>query len=159
MDGVVAVLDIGKTNVKLATFAGDGRLLWERSMPNRVVREPPYPHADVKKIWDFLVGALSEANETHPVDSIVATTHACTGAFVDDGGLLLPAMDYEFAGVDEIEPLYSSLRPPFVETFSPTLPAGLNLGRQIAWAEAPFPRCFRSRAILFDLSAVLGVAA
>jgi sugar (pentulose or hexulose) kinase len=142
MDGVVAVLDIGKTNVKLATFAGDGALLWERSMPNRVAPEPLYPHADVDNIWDFLIGALSEANRVHEIASIIATTHACTGAFVDDDGLLLPAMDYEFAGVDEIEPFYSSLRPPFSESFSPRLPAGLNLGRQIAWQKKRFPEAF-----------------
>ena len=54
MNGAAAVLDIGKTNVKVATFARDGALLWERAMPNRVCAGPPYPHADVEKIWEFL---------------------------------------------------------------------------------------------------------
>ena len=49
------VLDIGKTNVKVATFACDGALVWERTMPNRMVPGPPYPHADVEKIWEFLL--------------------------------------------------------------------------------------------------------
>jgi hypothetical protein len=31
MSGVTAVLDIGKTNVKVATFGGDGVLVWERA--------------------------------------------------------------------------------------------------------------------------------
>jgi len=34
MSQTVAVLDIGKTNVKLALF-DEGKLLWERSAPNR----------------------------------------------------------------------------------------------------------------------------
>jgi L-fuculokinase len=142
MSGAVAVLDIGKTNVKLATFASDGALLWERATPNRVVPGPPYPHADVEKIGAFLIGALAEANKAHEIAAIVATTHACTGAFVDGDRLLLPVMDYEFAGVDEIEPAYAPLRPPFSECFSPTLPAGLNLGRQIAWQRQRFPEAF-----------------
>jgi sugar (pentulose or hexulose) kinase len=142
VNGAVAVLDIGKTNVKLATFAGDGALLWERSTPNRVAPGPPYPHADVEAIWTFVIEALAEANRAKEISAIVATTHACTGAFVDDSRLLLPVMDYEFAGVEEIEPLYAPLRPPFSESFSPKLPAGLNLGRQIAWQKQQFPDAF-----------------
>jgi sugar (pentulose or hexulose) kinase len=142
MNGVVAVLDIGKTNVKLATFAGDGAVLWERSKPNLVAPGPPYPHADVEAIWAFLIGALGEANRAREIGAIVATTHACTGALVDEAGLLLPVMDYEFAGIEEIEPLYAPLRPPFSESFSPSLPAGLNLGRQIAWQKQRFPDAF-----------------
>jgi L-fuculokinase len=104
MDGAVAVLDIGKTNVKLATFAPDGALLWERATPNRVVPGPPYPHAAVEAIGAFLVAALAEANRAAPVGAIVATTHGCAGALIDEAGLVLPVLDYEFSGVDEIDP-------------------------------------------------------
>src|SRR4051794_6233961 len=109
MSDVTAVLDIGKTNVKVATFAGDGALLWERTTPNRVAPGPPYPHADVEHIWDFLHRTLAEANRDNPIATIVATTHGCAAALVDDFGLVLPVMDYEFAGVDEIEPSYAPL--------------------------------------------------
>ncbi len=142
MAGVVAVLDVGKTNVKLEVFAPGGELLWERSIANRVVPGPPYPHADVEVIWTFLITALREANAAHPFDAIVPTTHACAGALVDEADLLLPVMDYEFTGVEEIEPLYAKLRPPYAETLSPPLPAGLNLGRQIAWQRQHFPEAF-----------------
>lgn len=133
MSGATAVLDIGKTNVKVATFAADGELLWERVTPNRVVPGPPYPHADVEAIWDFLLKALAETNKVNEIGAIVATTHGCAAALVDDAGLVLPVMDYEFAGVDDIEPFYAPLRPAFSESFSPKLPAGLNLARQLAW--------------------------
>lgn len=113
MDGAVAVLDIGKTNVKLASFAPDGALLWERATPNRVLPGPPYPHADVEAIGAFLLAALAEANRAAPVAAIVTTTHGCAGALIDKSGLVLPVLDYEFAGVDEIEPAYAPLRPPF----------------------------------------------
>src|SRR5271156_3024554 len=119
MAGAIAVLDIGKTNVKLALFARDSALLWSRSSPNRVAPSPPYPHADVEAIDAFLLDALREARSVAPIDVIAPTTHGCAGALIDDAGLVLPAMDYEFAGVDEIEPLYAPLRPPFSETYSP----------------------------------------
>jgi sugar (pentulose or hexulose) kinase len=149
MNGVVAVLDIGKTNVKVATFDSDGAIVWERAIPNRVAPGPPYPHADVDTIWRFLLAALAEANKVQPLATIVATAHACTGAFVGDEQLLLPVMDYEFAGVEEIEPTYASMRPLFSESFSPKLPAGLNLARQIAWQQAKFPdACDRAQYYL-----------
>jgi sugar (pentulose or hexulose) kinase len=148
MAGGVAVLDVGKTNVKLEVFAPGGELLFERSIANRVVPGPPYPHADVEAIWAFLIAALREANAAHPIDAIVPTTHACAGALVDEAGLLLPVMDYEFTGVEDIEPLYAKLRPPYEETLSPPLPAGLNLGRQIAWQRQHFPEAF-ARAKLY----------
>ena len=91
MSGVTAVLDIGKTNVKVATFAGDGALLWERVAPNRGAPGPPYPHADVEEIWDFLLEALAEANMANEIATIVATTHGCAAALIDDSGLVLPA--------------------------------------------------------------------
>jgi L-fuculokinase len=142
MSGVTAVLDIGKTNVKVATFASDGALLWERATPNRVAPGPPYPHAEVEKIWDFLLAALADANKANAIANIVATTHACTAALVDASGLVLPVMDYEFADVEAIEPVYAPLRPPFSESFSPALPAGLNLGRQLAWQKQYFAEAF-----------------
>jgi sugar (pentulose or hexulose) kinase len=149
MNGVTAVLDIGKTNVKVATFACDGALVWERTMPNRMVPGPPYPHADVEKIWEFLLGALAEANKVNGIAAIVPTTHGCAAALIDDSGLVLPVMDYEFAGVEEIEPLYAPLRPPFSQTFSPALPVGLNLARQLAWQQRRFAEVFaRAKCLL-----------
>jgi sugar (pentulose or hexulose) kinase len=142
MSGAVAVLDIGKTNVKVATFAPGGALLSERSTPNAVLPGPPYPHADVESIWAFCLEALGEANKAHEIREIVPTTHGAAGALIDDLGLLLPVMDYEFAGVEEIEAEYQRLRPPFSESFSPRLQAGLNLGRQIAWAKVRHPENF-----------------
>ena len=132
MSQTVAVLDIGKTNVKLALFE-HGRILWETSAPNLVLSGPPYPHEDVESAWSFFLDALREAARTHQISAIVPTAHGAAGALIGDGELAAPVMDYEFTGIDEIEPDYTNLRPPFSETLSPKLPAGLNLGRQLAY--------------------------
>jgi sugar (pentulose or hexulose) kinase len=142
MSGAVAVLDIGKTNVKLEVFAPKGAILWERSTPNRVLPGPPYPHADVEAIWAFLIEALREADPAPAIATLVTTTHGCAGALVDEAGLVLPVLDYEYAGIDDIEPSYAGLRPPYAETLSPKLPGGLNLGKQMAWQKARFPGAF-----------------
>ncbi len=142
MSGSVAVLDVGKTNVKLAVFDASGALLWERATPNEILPSPPYPHANVEAIWNFFIRALRDAKLVHTIDAVVPTTHGCAAALVDDSGLVLPVLDYEFAGVDEIEALYVNLRPPYSQSLSPRLPGGLNLGRQLAWQKQRFPQDF-----------------
>lgn len=132
MSQTVAVLDIGKTNVKLALF-DDGRLLWEKSAPNCIRPGPPYPHEDVESAWNFFLDALREAAHTHQISAIVPTAHGAAGALIGENALAAPVMDYEFAGVEMIEPDYARLRPPFSESLSPKVPAGLNLGRQLAY--------------------------
>lgn len=141
MSQTVAVLDIGKTNVKLALF-DDGRLLWEKSAPNRVLPGPPYPHEDVESAWTFFLDALREAARTHQVSAIVPTAHGAAGALIGESELAAPVMDYEFTGVEAIEPEYAGLRPPFSESLSPKVPAGLNLGRQLAYQKWRWPDLF-----------------
>ncbi|WP_035663899.1 FGGY-family carbohydrate kinase [Bradyrhizobium sp. Ec3.3] len=141
MSQTVAVLDIGKTNVKLALF-GDGRLLWEKSAPNCIRPGPPYPHEDVESAWNFFLDALREAARTHQISAIVPTAHGAAGALIGESALAAPVMDYEFTGVEVIEPDYASLRPPFSESLSPRLPAGLNLGRQLAYQKWRCPDLF-----------------
>ncbi|HLW92825.1 MAG TPA: FGGY family carbohydrate kinase [Roseiarcus sp.] len=141
MSGVVAVLDIGKTNVKLALF-DQGKLLWEKSTPSRVLPGPPYPHEDVETVWSFAISALREAGRAHRIGAIVPTAHGAAGALIDDESLAAPVMDYEFAEVEEIEPEYAKLRPPFSESLSPKVPAGLNLGRQVAYQKWRRPELF-----------------
>ncbi len=128
-----AVLDIGKTNVKLRVVDEQLNRCFDRSCPNRVVEEGLYPHHDIDGLWTWFCAALAEAASEFAIDVIVVTTHGATAALVDDGaGLALPVMDYEFAGPAQ-EKDYEDLRPAFSETCSPSLPAGLNLGRQLLW--------------------------
>lgn len=141
MSQTVTVLDIGKTNVKLALF-DEGRLLWERSAPNCIRPGPPYPHEDVESAWTFFLDALREAARTHQISAIVPTAHGAAGALIGENELAAPVMDYEFTGVDVIEADYATRRPPFSESLSPNLPAGLNLGRQLAYQKWRCPDLF-----------------
>jgi sugar (pentulose or hexulose) kinase len=144
-DGLI-VLDIGKTNAKLALIDAQGRLLAERRRASVVRRDGAYPHLDIEGIWDWLLEGCRAFAALAPVSAIVPVTHGATAALVDDTGLVLPVLDYE-APLDEVD--YDSLRPPYAETFSPRLPAGLNLGRQLAWLARRFPADFaRARHIL-----------
>ena len=71
------------------------------------------------------------------------TTHGATCALLDaHGDLALPVLDYEHDGPDTLAAEYDAVRPPFAETGSPRLPAGLNLGAQIFWQQRRFPDAF-----------------
>jgi sugar (pentulose or hexulose) kinase len=133
------VLDIGKTNVKLALIDVAGQLVAEHRRPNTIRVDGPYPHHDVDAIWDwFLTGCRSLAALAH-VTAIVPVTHGATAALIDDAGLVLPVLDYE-APLPDVG--YEHVRPAFAETYSPALPAGLNLGRQLVWLADRFPADF-----------------
>ena len=137
----VLVLDIGKTNAKLALV--DTASLAEievLTQPNRVLPGPPYPHADAEGIWAFLCAGARALHARHGVDAVVATTHACAAALLDaDGRLALPILDYEHDGPDSLAAAYDEIRPDFAETGSPRLPLGLNLGAQLFWQFRAFP--------------------
>jgi sugar (pentulose or hexulose) kinase len=103
---------------------------------------PPYPHEDVHRAWAFFLAALSEAARAHKIGALVPTAHGAAGALIGMSDLVLPVMDYEFPGVEQIEPHYAQIRPPFSETLSPKVPAGLNLGRQLAYQKWRCPDHF-----------------
>ncbi len=131
----IAVIDIGKTNAKLAIVrAADLAELAVVTRPNTVQPAPPYPHFDVAGHWDFLLGALCDLHRDHGIDAISITTHGACAALLDkDGNLAAPVLDYEHPGPQDTAAAYDAIRPPFAETGSPRLPLGLNLGAQFHW--------------------------
>ena len=129
----IAVIDIGKTNAKLALVDLPG--LVERAVitrPNPVLPGPPWPHYDTEGLWDFLLAGLADFHARHGVDAISITTHgACAAFLAKDGRLAAPVLDYEHDYPAAVIADYSALRPDFGETGSPRLAHGLNLGAQL----------------------------
>lgn len=137
----VAVIDIGKTNAKLALVDLDTlQELDVVTRPNTVLPGPPWPHFDVEGIWDFLLDAMARCAQSHGIDAISITTHgACAALIGHDGNLAAPILDYEHDGPTASAAEYDKLRPDFKETGSPRLPNGLNLGAQLHWQFAKDP--------------------
>ena len=147
----VAVIDIGKTNAKLALVDLDTLSeIAVRTTPNTVLADGLYPHFDCERIWSFILDGLAAFHGEKQVGAISVTTHGCAAALLgEEGQLAMPVLDYEFAGPDETGADYAVVRPPFSETGTPRLPGGLNLGAQIFWQERAFPREFaKVRTIL-----------
>lgn len=136
----IVVVDIGKTSTKLVVVDEAGSVREERRVPARVLKDPPYPHLDVDGTFAWIVGGLCDLSQRWPIETIVPVAHGAAAALLAGDELALPMMDYEFNGPEEIADAYPA--PPFRETLSPHLPAGLNLGRQLHWQAARMPDRF-----------------
>ncbi len=137
----IAVIDVGKTNAKLALV--DAARLEEIAVvtrPNLVRPGPPWPHFDLDGHWAFFLEHLAAFHRAHGVDAISVTTHGASAVLLAaDGTLAAPMLDYEHDGPDTVTADYDALRPPFSETGSPRLPLGLNVGAQLHWQLAVDP--------------------
>ena len=142
-----AVLDIGKTHIKLL-FLSDNTELASFSCKNSPITGM-YSQCDVTAIWSWLTETFRSCNLTSSVEALIITTHGAAAALINDAnlseptGLVLPILDYEDEKVESCESDYCDIRPSFSETFSPSLPAGLNLGKQLFWrnSKTEFKRC------------------
>lgn len=146
----ILVIDIGKTNAKLGLVdRQSGSLIETFTRDSRVVDRPPYPHLDTEGLWKWIVEHLAQAAALAHVECIAVTAHGAAAALVTDDALALPVIDYEFEGPDASASRYDALCSSFTETYSPKLPAGLNVGRQLFWQREQFPEQFaRARALL-----------
>ena len=137
----IAVIDIGKTNAKLALV--DLSTLTELAVvtrPNIVQPGPPYPHYDVDGHWAFLLDALAQFHREHRIDAISVTTHGACAALLDsNGALATPILDYEHTYTAEMVEAYDAIKPDFAHTGSPKLAGGLNIGAQLHWLFASDP--------------------
>lgn len=140
----VAVIDIGKTNAKVVLFdLATSSEIAVRTVPNRVLETPPYPHFDTEALWSFILSALRELHAERGFEAISITAHGATIVVLDGTGeLALPVLDYEHAGPDDLAAEYDAIRPPFAETGSARLPGGLNVGAQLFWQQQRFPDLF-----------------
>jgi len=137
----VGVIDIGKTNLKVAVVdLAQGQEVGVLTRPNEVLAGPPYPHFDLKGHWHFVCDALRDLHRQHRIDALSVTTHGASAVLLDrDGNLAVPMLDYEYDGPDSLAADYDALRPDFAQTGSPRLSMGLNLGAQLHWQLASDP--------------------
>lgn len=140
----IAVIDIGKSNAKLALVDHESRQVRDaRTTPNTIATNGPYPHYDVDGLWAWIKGGLAAFNATAEIDTISVTTHGACFVLLAGDRLAMPVLDYEYTALDDIASEYRAVRGAFSETLSPDLPNGLNVGHQIFWQSRRFPDAFQ----------------
>ena len=141
---LIAVFDVGKTNAKLTlTDPALGQEIWSARRANAVVESAAGRQLDVVAIEAWLLASLRAAPERERISVIVPIAHGAAAVLVDHAGEVLAAPDYEDACFDELADEYRAQRDPYALTFSPHLPQGLNLGRQLYFLQQRRPEQFQ----------------
>jgi L-fuculokinase len=140
---LIAVLDVGKTNAKISLVdPALGQEIWSARRANEVIQGPATRELDVVGIEAWLLDSLRSAPQRERVVAIVPIAHGAAAVLVDHAGTVLAAPDYEDTCFDEVAEEYAALRDSFAVTYSPNLPQGLNLGRQLYFLQQRHPELF-----------------
>jgi L-fuculokinase len=146
---LVAVFDVGKTNAKLSLVdVALGREVWSARRANDVVQGAACRELDVAAIERWLLESLRDAPGRERIAVIVPIAHGAAAVLVDHAGEVLVAPDYEDTCFDEVGAEYAPLRDAYSSTFSPGLPHGLNLGRQLFYLQTRHAGLFQRAAHL-----------
>ena len=141
---LIAVLDVGKTNAKIALVdPALGQEIWSARRANAVIQGAATRELDLVAIESWLLESLREAPQRERVAAIVPIAHGAAAVLVDHAGEVLAAPDYEDTCFDQVAGEYGALRDPYAMTFSPNLPQGLNLGRQLFYLQQRHAELFQ----------------
>jgi sugar (pentulose or hexulose) kinase len=137
---LIAILDVGKTLAKLSFLTRNGKQVGRISRKNCPVKIGEYTALDVEGIKSWLEPALYTLVRQHgPIDAIIPVGHGAAAVIIKNGAIALPPMDYEQEIPADVRAQYDQERDQFPMTGSPSLPAGMNLGRQLAYLEKLHP--------------------
>jgi sugar (pentulose or hexulose) kinase len=143
-----AVLDMGKTNVKLNAVTLDGHVLETVATPNVVRDGPPWRHNDLEAIGGWALAELSGLCRRHSVGHFIATGYGSGGVLVardpdgPNGGVALPMVDYEQPLPAAVAEAYITLSGSFADRGSAIMQAATHQARQMLWMEREAPRQF-----------------
>jgi len=144
---LIAEFDIGKTHTRLSTIdARTGAQTWNVRRATRCVDTPIGRQLDIAGIESWLIETLRTAPGREHIRALVPVAHGAAAVLVDDRGEVLAAPDYEDPRFESMNAEYDPQRDPFTETYSPALPLGLNLGRQLFYLEMREPELFARAA-------------
>jgi sugar (pentulose or hexulose) kinase len=145
--GEIAVLDIGKTNVKLSAADRAGNVLESLSHPNDTRPGPPWRHHDLAALCPWVAESLADLCRRHPVHRLVPVGHGSGGVLVSEDpeaggtGAALPMIDYEEPCPPWIDAAYRARAGSFEDRGSAVMMASTHAARQLLrmQTEAPGP--------------------
>ena len=145
----IAVVDIGKTNSKIALFSPSGEMLAQRKLANTLNSGPPYKFLNPEPALDLCREALPELDQIVPIDVVVPCSHGASITCVDmDGRLSVPVMDYTEEPPPDIVAAYRAIEPGFEESGTPHLPIALLQGLQLYMESRVLPEAFSNTAAI-----------
>jgi sugar (pentulose or hexulose) kinase len=140
--GIVAVFDVGKTNLKVLLSTDDGHPVDQLSRPNDASGREPYLAIDIEAIEAWFLEAVADLGRRHPIDAIIATGHGCASILCDDAGPVLPMMDYEAPCPAWVDEAYRAEWPGYGEVACMIGPGAMRPAKQMLWQSIAFPEAF-----------------
>jgi len=134
----IAVLDIGKTNLKLLVASEDGWPLETHTIPNVANTAGPYLAYDLAGLEEWFLDALAVVSQRHAIGAVIATAHGCGAVLVDGNTPVLPMMDYDAVSAPAIDQAYARIAPAYEEVFC-GISGAMRLGKQLLWQESAHP--------------------
>lgn len=149
-DGLIAALDVGKTHTRLTLIEPrTGKEVWSTRRLNQSAKTALGMQLDLAGIERWLIDEFHSAPHRERIEIIVPIAHGAAAVLIDQHGRTLAAPDYEDPCFEQVSAAYEPERDPFEHTYSPSLPLGLNLGRQLFYLQQREPEVFsRARHIL-----------
>ncbi|WP_062227928.1 FGGY family carbohydrate kinase [Aureimonas frigidaquae] len=142
----VAVIDAGKTNLKLAVAAADGTILDQISTGNGVTQREgaPWRRHDLAAAEAWLLDALGQAARRFRLEAIVAAGHGSGGVLVREDELerpepILPMIDYEQPAPQAVDAVYRAQSGDFAERGSAIMMGATHQARQMLWVMTERP--------------------
>src|SRR6478672_4938669 len=135
----IAVLDIGKTNLKLLVASQDGWPLETHAIPNAVNTAGPYLAYDLAGLEEWFLDTLTAVSQRHAIGAVIATAHGCGAVLVDGDTPVLPMMDYDAASPPAIDQAYARIAPSYGEVFCGIGAGAMRLAKQLLWLESAYP--------------------
>lgn len=152
MSTLVAVLDIGKTNKKIALY---DEALTEVAFREHAFEAAPgddgIAHEPVTAMWEWFTDTLAELFREHPFSAIAVSTHGATVTALDaDGELSMPVIAYDqplgageqAALDDELYRLAGGQTAVQAETGGCDLPLLINPSKMLLFAKSRYPEGF-----------------
>src|SRR5437763_17111910 len=135
----IAVLDIGKTNLKLLVASDDGWPLETHSVANTAHTAGPYLAYDLAGLEEWFLDALARASQRHAIGAVIATAHGCGAVLVDQNKPVLPMMDYDAVSPPAVDQAYARIAPDYREVFCGIGAGALRLAEQRLWQQSEYP--------------------
>ncbi len=147
----VAVLDVGKSNVKLRAMSEHGDVLETLATPNPSLPGPPYRHHNLARLEAWLIPALADLAQRHAITAIVPCGHGSGAVLVDDYGPILPMIDYEQNVPEAIDRAYRAIAGSYLQRGSAIMLGAPHTARQLFWQQHVFPEEFARAQNLLHL--------
>jgi len=141
---LIGILDVGKTHTKfIVADADSGRIAAQHERASRSIGGPVMRALDVVGIERWLSETLSAFPDKAAIEALVPVAHGAAAVLLDSEEQVQLAPDYEDHAFELVAETYRTQRDSFSETFSPFLPLGLNLGRQLFFLESAHATLFK----------------